>query len=518
MNNHVLKFLIFSLSILYSLTILHGETQKVVTYDNLTKILIETLDNNITQYTINRDIDLKYDTLYLPEKAILNIDGGKLYNGCISGKNVYLIGDLEQCFSNISFSGSLQNKTIDYSWFDQSENDNSLLYSMFSFLFNDSECETTLIMEPNKIYNVDGPKLDYGHSLFEFYQFSNKKIIGNNSTINDLRNRKLISYTSYDGVMLFNNCSNITIERLNYSNLNEDYVEISNGDKVLYERGFENQVGYVGTSFILLQNDCSNINIDSDVIGARYGVKSGDYSKHWLCGDFGLKNSSLKIKALNTGYPVAIEVGDSLEISINSQKHHRAAYLCGISNSKIKIKAQDIYIAPYHCLLSDSRFSHQRDSIPHFKACSNLNVSVKDTGTKTATNKDSFCVGFQTYNTFKERGNIEYWHDISINVEKEKYAPAIGLFAFSRMNNKDEYSPLDIMDVFENIWIVGYDVHKSDQYSFRIRLGNSIVLRNFSFAIDSPYSDCIIENHTDYQFNLAESKIRQVNIVSTRQF
>lgn len=71
---------------------------------------------------------------------------------------------------------------------------------------------------------------------------------------------------------------------------------------------------------------------------------------------------------------MAIEVGDSLDIFVHSEAHHRAAYLCGISNSNIEIEAKDIYIAPFHCLLSDTHYSKGDSISPLFKSCSNLNV------------------------------------------------------------------------------------------------------------------------------------------------
>lgn len=516
MNNGLFKISLLLITICAISLIANGNMNSSKSNLNESCInFLQTTRNEEGQYVIDKNYTLNNDTLILPDSAILYFKGGKLLNGHISGNNILITGKIEKCFSNISFSGSLQNSLIEHSWFDGYKNDMTLLSAMFSFLFNDNDSATTLTMEPMRVYNVNGPKLDYGHALFEYYNCSNKTIIGNNATINDLRTRKLIKHTSYDGVFLFSKCSGIIIHRLNYTNYDDDYPKILEENNVLYESGFENQVGYVGPSYILLQNDCSNIYVDTEVTGARYGVKFGDYSKHWLCGDLGLRNSTLKITAFKTGYPVAIEVGDSLNIEINSERHHRAAYLCGISDSNIKIEAKDIFIAPYHCLLSDSRYSNSKDSIPRFKSCSNLNVSVIDNGTKIATNKDSYCLGFQTYTTFKERKEVEIWDNISINIVKKEYAPKIGLFAFTRMNDNDVSSPQRLRDEFRNISIIGSDLHSSNQYSFRIRLSETAVVCNFKLDIHAPYSESIVENHTGYKFDFSKSVVKIINQVSS---
>lgn len=496
---------------------IHANANGVIMCEDASEYgITKAINNDITEYHINKSIDLGGDTFLLPDNTSLIFDvNGKLKNGLLTGNNVSLKGNMAGCFSNILFKGSIQNREIDFSWFDEYENDNRLLEGMLSFLFNDDDNEVVLILQPNRIYNIDGSKLGYAHALFEYYNKSNKVIIGNNSTINDLRTRKMVGRTTYDGVFLFNNCHDITIDRLNYTNYTDDYVDIYNGDELVLKSGFENQVGYVGTSFILLQNDCRDFHIEADIFGARYGVKSGDYSKYWLCGDYGLKNSTLKINAVKTGYPVAIEVGDSLNISVVSEKHHRAAYLCGISNSSINIEAKDIYIAPYHCLLSDSRYSKRKGSKPNFKACSDLEVNIVDNGTEIVTNKDCYCIGFQTYSTFKERTKSLKWRNIAISVIKAEYAPGIGLFSFNRMEENNEDSPHRLSDSFSKIKIVGYDFNSSQQYAFRIRLGYAAEIDDFTLEITAPQNSCIIENHNEYRFDLGMSTIGKINLVST---
>lgn len=482
-----------------------------------TKLNIDSLPNHqiirmkSSGYKVVSDIELKGDTLLLPEGSYLKFNNGKFINGTLEGNNVSLKGNLDKCFKDIYFIGSLKNKNISYKWFAKYKNDTELLRGMLTFLFNNQIHDLTLDLEPNRRYDIYWKKLDYAHAIYEFNKKENKTINGNGAIFNDLRSRSLIGYTSYDGVFLFNNCRNITINDLNYINASEDFnTVIDQNGKIRYKEGFENQIGYIGTSFILLYNDCSDFNIKSRIIGARYGIKSGDYSKYWLCGKYGFKNSILNIDGYKTGYPVAIEVGDNLDISIISENHHRAAYLCGISNSKIKIYAKNIYIAPYHCLLSDSRYSASKDTVA-YKGCYNLDVRVTDMGSTVVTNGDSFCIGLQTYRTFLERRNPIIWKNINIKVNKEKEVSNIGLFAMSRRKKEIEDNfPLGIMDLYSDITVEGCDFFPCSQYDLRVLIDQYPIMENISIAIQAPQNNAIITKQAKSKINLRRSKFNEI--------
>lgn len=461
-------------------------------------------------YRIEDDINLNGDTIILKDYVVLKFCGGSLHNGIIIGDNIDIKGKRHKIFNEIYLIGSLKDAVVSHKYFGKYENDTNLLHGMLSFAFSNKDKHCILELEPDREYSIYSGNLPYGHSIYEFHDVSNKTIKGNNACINDKRTLKQIGYKTYDGIFLFSHCNSIKINRLNYINRDEDFIEVSEGEKIKYKAGMEYQLGYIGTSFILLQNDCRDIEVNSIIEGARYGIKSGDYSKYWLCGNFGLKNCKFTIKAKRTGYPLAIEVGDSLIINISSEKHHRAAYLCGISNSDIKIKAKDIYIAPYHCLLSDSRYSSlDTKDCPNFKSCSNLNVEITDTGTEIATNNDSYCVGFQTYKTFHERKYPLVWYDIKIRVNKIKQAKNIGLFSLSRKSDK-ENDCLTIPDVFENISVIGKDLFPSDAYDLRIRVNPYGFYKNISLNITAPYSSAIIENRGDYIFDLDDCTFSKI--------
>lgn len=252
-------------------------------------------------YIIKSNVDLGGDTLRVPENSVLKFRR----KGCLS--NGIVLGDCTSFkqlssrprFSNIQFAGTFNIASIPYIVFGDYSDDTKLLRSMFGLLFSSIE-ECTLELEPGRCYDIDAAIKKYGHAIFEYYDKSYKTVNGNNSTINDLRTRTKVGYKTYDGVFLFSACHNLTIKDLNYQNLNEDYVEIREGQQVKYKTGIENQLGYVGYAFIMLQDDCSNIGISSHIIGARYGVKYGDYSEYWVNGSKGLVNSKLEIDAKRT--------------------------------------------------------------------------------------------------------------------------------------------------------------------------------------------------------------------------
>lgn len=497
---HYIKIYILSALLLLLPTILHAGTYRVSPSIPLSMQLRK---ENST-FVISKMIDLKNDTIIVPQNSKLKFrKNGCLKNGTIYGNNSVIEGLSRLCFSNVHFDGSFKISNIQALAFGNYPNDTELLRAMLDLLFM-SNTESTLMLDAGRVYDVDYEKLPYAHAIYEYYGKTNKSIIGLGTTINDLRTRSEIGYKSYDGVFLFSGCHNISIKGLNYQNLNEDFCEIREGDHVVFKEGFENQIGYVGTSFILLQDDCSNIEIEANIIGARYGVKSGDYSQFWLCGNYGIKQSTIKINAKRTGYPVAIEVGDSLDIIVHSEEHHRAAYICGLSNSNINIEAKDIYIAPLHCLLSDTHYSKGDRTHAKYKACSFLNVKVVELGSTVATNGDCYCVGLQTYNTipFYNRNEPLTWNNISINVAKKAPATKVGLFTLSRNNPSSPTDPLRIEDVFENISLMAEDPFDTEQYALRIRVNEFGKYNKITLSINAPHSSIIVDNRNDYVFDL----------------
>ena len=499
-----MRFIIIIVFLLLS-GILPNKTQ-IITINTIFQVQ---LLNDNTTYIITKPIDLNNDTLLIPKNCTIKFRRkGRISNGLLVGDNTRIEGLSKIRFSNIQFDGSFITSNIRAGAFGHYPNDTELLHAMFDLLFFSSN-QSELTLEAGKYYNVYCDNLPYAHAIFEYYGKNHKSIIGQGAIINDLRTRSQIGYKSYDGVFLFSGCNNISIIGLNYQNLNDDYFEIKDGNSVKFAAGIENQIGYVGTSFILLQDDCFNFIIESDIIGARYGIKSGDYSMFWLCGEFGIRNSVFRINAKRTGYPVAIEVGDSLNIFVHSEEHHRAAYLCGVTNSRISVEAKDIYIAPFHCLLSDTHFSKGDKKRPSYKSCSNVDLTITELGSTIATNGDCYCVGIQTYNSepFFGRHIPLVWENITIKARKQIGSSKVGLFSLSRNSPSSHFDPLSIEDVFKNFHLYGEDPFETDQYGLRIKVNEFAKYENFRIILNAPYSSAIVDNGNDYEFDFSSSQM-----------
>ncbi len=481
----------------------NAKTIKVRTLTDLQKSIL------VPEATINikKAIDLGGSTIVIPEGVTIKVNA-KLSNGTIEGNTTQIEVGKKGRLSDVAFDGCFNVPSITYKSFEGYSSDTELLRAMFNLTFKNI-ANSSLLLEPNRIYDIEYHKLAYAHAIYEYENVSNKTIVGNGAIINDLRSRTQMGYSSYDGVFLFSGCHNITIDNLNYQNLNEDFVPVMD-DKgnIKHEAGIENQLGYIGSSYILLQNDCSGINVTSEIVGARYGVKSGDYSMFWLCGDYGVKNSTFKINAKRTGYPVAIEIGDSLNINVTSDTHHRACYLCGVSNSTINVRAKNIMIAPLHCLLSDTHYSKGDTQNPQFKACYNLDINFVELGSEIATAGDVYCVGLQTYNTepFQKRKAPLEWHDIRIKVKKENPAPKVGLFNLLRMPTSNN-DALSIRDTYRNIVISAEDPFNSDQWSMRLLVSEVANYKDVKLNINAKNGRIIYDNANQYSFDLSESSV-----------
>lgn len=478
------------------------------------------------RYVIREQIDLQGKTLTMPIESKIEFMGGTISNGAIVGNKTVLKGLSKGVFSGVFISGIFQVKQLSYDMFADYSDDTSLLCAMLNMLFYSTE-KTTLKLEPNRRYNITAPKLGYYRAIFEYDGISDKRIEGNHAVLYDQRTRSMIGCDDFDGVFLFSNCHNIVISNLNYRLKDESFDEIYDvNGKIRLKAGIERQMGLVGPTFMFIKNDCSGFDIETKVYGPRYGLKVGDYNRYWFCGEYGLKNSRIHIEAEKNGYPVAIELGDSLDIFVRSDTHARAAYLCGLSNSKVRVEAKNICRAPIHCLLSDTHYSKGDKKNVRFKPCFNLDVKIKELGSELVANADAFCVAFQTYNTpqFYSRTEPLKWHDINVTVDYSAPAPRVGGATISRPNPSNEKDPLRLADVFKNIRITVNNPYEAEQYSMRLRISRYGVYDNIITNLHTPKSNVIIDNANTYEFDMSSSGIKgvvysgKVNSGKTRKF
>lgn len=235
-----------------------------------------------------------------------------------------------------------------------------------------------LYFSPLKVYKVyegsaitGGDKSYSTRGIFDLVNVKGLKIIGNHAKIYDARTRGSIGSTA-TGVFFLKGCSDITFEDLDY------YM----APQAL---NF-NDLQYRGGTFIKLHGDNDNIKIDTIVENARYGVKSGEFNVHNFAeindangSKGGLINSKIRIKATNTGYPVAIEFGKNLDVEINCEQVHRMGYFCGTSDSRIRALGRSDYATHALVLIKDGRYYDNTNTL-FYRGCKNVDVYVRDTG------------------------------------------------------------------------------------------------------------------------------------------
>ena len=446
---------------------INGERKNVLTQ--------QMINEPNTIYEIRYDFDLNGKELTIKEGCTLRFEGGSLHNGTLISNNTTIENCQNNVFNNVSFKNPWNIVYLSYNFFNNYMNDTELLRAIFDLgLLGENKC--TIDLEEDRQYDIFAQKFEgYADSIYKYVGSKNKIIYGNNAVINDTRTKKQIGKRDYDGVFGFNNCHNISIFNLNYQNNDNDY-------------NIETELGYIGASFILMNNDCSEFNIVSNIKGARYGVKTGDFSQYWTCGEYGIKNSTFNIVATKCGYPISIEVGDNLNITINSETHHRAAYLAGISNSKITINTKDIYVSPVHCLLTDSRYSSIKGE-EHYKSCYNLDVTVHDKGSTIAPNDFSYLVAIQSYNLFTDRTTELIWDNINIHCVKEKPSNVVGLVFFEPQSGLQ-----NVRDIFSNIKVNAVDIYRSTTMPLRFKGFPSNSYYNIVFEVVAPLSGVMWDN------------------------
>lgn len=427
--------------------------------------------SNIENIIVDNVVDL-YLSTELGNNINLIFEGGCFKNGKLIGDNNIIFGLSDSCFENVDIEGNFICETINHKSFINYENDLKMLTAIFNLGF--SGIHSTEIDLGARQYDINSTNFTAYTSIWKYDNVANKSLINENTIFNDLRNIQN-SLERLLAVITFESCSNITIKG-SYINKNVDI-------------NLATELGYKGYTFIQTYKNCSNFDVNIKIQNARFGIRHGDFNKWWLNGDKGLSNSNLNINSESSGYPISIELGEKNSINVLSNKHHRAVYSCGLSESDIFVKGKDIYIAPAHCLISDTRYSLTESGAIFYKAPSDLRVTVEDTGTTFANNSEPVCVIFQTYGFFNSRNNPLYWKNIIVNIFNE--SSTIGDFSFTR--SVENIPPFNINDTFENINIVVIDKSTSTKHN-RIVYSNHCVYKNFTFSLNTPNRSLIVDN------------------------
>jgi len=280
-------------------------------------------------------------------------------------------------------------------------------------------------------------------------------IVGYNAFIVD--GRDMVAMASYySPVFLLDACSNIIIKGLNYTCSDTNF-------------DLETQLGYRGASYVSLINDCKNIDLDYYTYNARYGVKSGNYNFPEYNGSVGVVNLNAKIKSDMTGYPVTVEMGSQLNIDINADTMHRAAYLAGVDNVSLTANVRNQYVANAFVILNYSRYLV--NGTTKYRGCSNVDLKINDVGSTHGTN-DDVLLYIQLY-PFAERTQIVRFNDIRLkgSVSSNTTVP---LQAF-RVDYRSS-----LADILDNVEIKYSNISDASANSvhFRVITDDTKIVRN----------------------------------------
>ena len=408
--------------------------------------------------TIGKDVTI-------PKGCTIVFNGGRLQSKsskgyCLIGNNTILRLGESQAIGGIKLEGSFLVDSIYVHNFYKYQSDYERLTQAFN-LAKKSKVPTTVFFEPHHDYVIKQNNGNNGISgaIFRFSKLRRMRIEGQNARIIDVTaSSSNMSATVFE----FRDCDNVDIKDLCY--LYYRYKDIS----------LDKQIGYIGGRFLQIIGDCSNFNINVKATGALEAVKiNGNIKDVDYRADRGLTNSAINVSAYYCGYPVTVYLADSLNITINSDIHHRACILHGLINSKVNVSCRNICIAPQHVLCRDMLYKDKNGRSIH-KACSDLNVSVIDNGTTREPSQMSYCFGLGYYGLNTEKPDSFF----NINVKATTKSPLIGLFCFTdaaaiRVPGKIKDIVLEgvndgarmtsaHIDMFENLY--GHDYNVSVRY------------------------------------------------------
>lgn len=274
-----------------------------------------------------------------------------------------------------------------------------------------------------------------GASFYTFIDQKNIRIKGKGATIKDGNTYTVNALTN---VFKFVRCENIEVD------VNYEAIPLSDPD---------NDLGYLGSSFLYFEENCSFIKVDSVINHARYGVRSGDYSNptKGYCANF-----DLRLKTNLTGYPVAFYLVEHANIDIDADGVHRALYLAGCQDIKGNVTYKNFCLANMSILLTNSITTYSEiQSEQIARGCELIDLTVIDQGSTSAQSLRA-CVGIslQWISQGTKYENIR----INIQMTTDDDSRTLGAFVIkSNAKNIRTEAPYNWEDYisFKNIIITG---------------------------------------------------------------
>lgn len=156
-------------------------------------------------------------------------------------------------------------------------------------------------------------------------------------------------------------------------------------------------LGYQGATIVRAINATDGVRVDMRATNARYGVQTGDYADP---SKGGCRNFTLRLSGSMVGYPFAGYLADKIELDIDVDGVHRAAYIAGCNGVSGTIRYRDQYIAPIAVLITDVLTSgtdaaaqaNPTTAPTTSRGCTGIDLRVYEKGSTTYV-ADSYAVG-----------------------------------------------------------------------------------------------------------------------------
>ena len=137
-------------------------------------------------------------------------------------------------------------------------------------------------------------------------------------------------------------------------------------------------LGYKGSSAIYLEGFCEHVTVDNRMSNVRYGVRQGGYSNPAFGG---ANNIRLRTRCLQVGYPIVSYTASNLDLDIDSNIQHRAAYLSGCINVRGTIAFAGYTYAEIGVVFGDSiSVVSDTDADRRVNSCRNIKLNIVDRG------------------------------------------------------------------------------------------------------------------------------------------
>jgi hypothetical protein len=155
-------------------------------------------------------------------------------------------------------------------------------------------------------------------------------------------------------------------------------------------RGINNS--QLGATVFNLSTGCKNVRIDASILGARYGIRSGDYN---LFSEGYNENITTNLVVEDVGYGEAHYLANDLNSTIFATDTHRAMYAAGVHRGTINASFKNTLFnaASIQVLVTDATTNNLSYPNGTSRGSESLKIQALDRGTTSFAATSNYCAG-----------------------------------------------------------------------------------------------------------------------------